>query len=239
MSENLDIAITIKTLIAQDGVHNSAIERFIADADSKPTSNVLNDFNNAVSDYQTANTYDTINRTGNVVLDVYSDNKQALSKKAGEMELLEVALEDMNRLHNDYAELEQALEEGSIESAITHAYNIQNLLQDRGYDNKTVNAFIQDAQSRPSKQTITQYNSHVEELRKSNTYDSIITASESLIEFYNAHNENFESVGSEISLLEDMTERLKEVNKLMNELQNNLENNDGDDEISDAERDEL
>lgn len=239
MNENLELAITVKGVIGRRGVHNSALERFIADADSKPTSNVLNDFNSAVSDYQIANTYDTINRTGNAVLDVYSDNKQALSKKAGEMELLEVALEDMKRLHNDYAELEQAIEEGSIESAITYAYNIQNLLQDRGYDNKTVNAFIQDAQSRPSKQTITRYNSLVEELRKATTYNTIITASDNLIEFYNGHKENFESVGGGISQLEDMNEELKEVYSIMNELQNNLENNDGNDEISDAERDEL
>lgn len=239
MNENLELAITVKGVIGRRGVHNSALERFIADADSKPTSNVLNDFNSAVSDYQIANTYDTINRTGNAVLDVYSDNKQALSKKAGEMELLKAALEDMKTLHDYYAELEQSLEEGAIESAISYAFNIQNLLQDRGYDNKTVNAFIQDAQSRPSKQTITQYNSRVEELRKATTYNTIVQASENLIEFYNGHKENFESVSAEISALEDMTEELKEVYGIMNNLQNNIENNVGNDEISDAERDEL
>lgn len=239
MNDNLELAITVKGIIKRRGVHNSALERFIADAESKPTSNVLNDFNDAVSDYQVANTYDTINRTGNAVLDVYSNNKGALSKKAGEMSLLESALEDMKTLHEDYAELEQAIEEGSIESAITYAYNIQNLLQDRGYDNKTVNAFIQDAQSRPSKQVITQYNSRVEELRKATTYSTIVTASENLIEFYNAHKENFESVSAEISELDAMTDELKEVYGIMNELQSNIENNDGYDEISDAERDEL
>lgn len=108
--------------------------------------------------------------------------------------------------------------------AIETAKSIQNLLQEYGVDNDSLNAFIKDASELPSSDVLDGFNDRVETYQKANTYDTVVQAGDELLNFYNSHTEELSYKANEMSELEKTLEDYKEIHDLYEKLDALIEN---------------
>lgn len=108
--------------------------------------------------------------------------------------------------------------------AIETAKSIQNLLQEYGVDNDSLNAFIKDASELPSSEVLDGFNYRVEDYQKANTYDTVVQAGDELLNFYNSHTEELSYKANEMSELEKTLEDYKKIHDLYEELDAQIEN---------------
>lgn len=108
--------------------------------------------------------------------------------------------------------------------AIETAKSIQNLLQEYGVENDSLNAFIKDASELPSSEVLDGFNDRVETYQKANTYDTVTQAGDELLNYYNSHTEELSYKANEMSELEKTLEDYKEIHDLYEKLDALIEN---------------
>lgn len=109
-------------------------------------------------------------------------------------------------------------------AAIDTAKAIQNLLQDYGVENDSLNAFIKEAEEMPDSKTLDEYNSLVEEYQKATSYEDIVRSAEDILELYNAHKEELSQKASEMAKLDATLDDFRKLNELYEELDKLVEN---------------
>ena len=110
----IDTAKAIQGLLNEHGVENDSLNTFIKEAENLPDIKTLDTFNNLVEEYQSANTFDTILRSGNELLEFYSSHAQELEQKAPEMRKLASVLEDFEQIDKLYDQLDAEIEDGDF-----------------------------------------------------------------------------------------------------------------------------
>ena len=108
--------------------------------------------------------------------------------------------------------------------ALDTAKSIQVLLSEHGIENDSLNAFINEASQLPDEKVLDEFNSLVEDYQRATGYDSIVRASEELLNFYNGHKEQLSHKANEMDQLDKTLEDYKQIHDKYEQLDAEIEN---------------
>lgn len=111
-------------------------------------------------------------------------------------------------------------------AAVDTAKAIQNLLSEHGIDNDSLNVFIKEAENLPDYDVLNEFNKYVEDYQRANGYDSIMSAGEQLLDFFNRHSQELAYKASEMDDLSNTLEDYKQINDLYEQLDADMEDGD-------------
>ncbi|EGO5843313.1 hypothetical protein HKH46_002687 [Enterococcus faecalis] len=112
MSNALQTALAIQTLLSEYNVENDSLNTFIQEASELPTSENLDRYNDLVEEYNNASGYDSKKDSAEELIAFYNAHSEELSAKQSEITTLQKVLEDAEQLYSLYNALASQLEDG-------------------------------------------------------------------------------------------------------------------------------
>lgn len=104
-------ARAIQALLDEYGVENDALDSFIKEAATMPSSDIADKFNGLVLDYQNAQGYQNVQSAGEELYGFWASNQDQLQNKEVEMIRLRRYLDDSAELEQLYRQLQAELDE--------------------------------------------------------------------------------------------------------------------------------
>lgn len=109
--EAISTARAIQALLGEYGVENDALDNFIKEAATMPSSDVADTFNGLVMEYRNAQGYQNVQDAGEELYDFWASNQSQLENKEPEMRRLRKYLDDSIELERYYRQLQAELDE--------------------------------------------------------------------------------------------------------------------------------